>query len=60
VVAELPERVNQRVSQLHAGARKSGIDFEEIRQLTAAEFDRRHRRETIDTADRFEAEIGQG
>jgi hypothetical protein len=60
VVSELPERAAERVSQLHAGARKSGIDSEEIRQLTAAEFDRRHRSEMIDTADRFEAEIGRG
>jgi hypothetical protein len=60
VVAELPERVNQRVSQLHAGGRKSGIGSEEIRRLTAAEFDRRRHRETTDTADRFEAEIGRG
>jgi hypothetical protein len=59
VVAELPERVNQRVSQLHAGGRKSGIDSEEIRRLTAAEFDRRRRNETTDTADRFEAETGR-
>ena len=60
VVSELPERAAERVSQLHAGARKSGIDSEEIRQLTAAEFARRHRSEMIDIADRFEAEIGRG
>jgi release factor family 2 len=60
VVAQLPERVNQRVSQLHTGARKTGIDSEEVCRLTAAEFDRRRRAETTDTADRFEAEIGRG
>ena len=60
VVAELPERVAKRVAQLHGGARKIGIDSEEIRQLTAAEFDRRHRSEMADIADRFEAEIGRG
>jgi hypothetical protein len=60
LVAELPERVAKRVTQLHAGARKSGIDTEEIHQLTAAEFDRRHRSEMTDIADRFEAEIGRG
>jgi hypothetical protein len=59
LVAELPERVAKRVAQLHAGTRKSGIDSEEIRQLTAAEFDRRHRSEMTDIADRFEAEIGR-
>ena len=59
VVAELPERVAQRVSQLHAETRKSGIDSDEICQLTAAEFARRHRIEMTDIADRFEAEIGR-
>ena len=60
VVAELPERVAQRVSQLHAGTRKSGIDEEEVRHLTAAEFARRRGIEMTDIADRFEAEIGRG
>ena len=60
VIAELPERVTQRVSQLHAGTRRSGIDSDEVRHLTAAEFARRHRIEMIDIADRFEAEIGRG
>jgi peptide subunit release factor 1 (eRF1) len=60
VIAELPERVGQRISQIHAGTRKSGIDEEEVRRLTAAEFARRHLREITDTADRFEAEIGRG
>jgi peptide subunit release factor 1 (eRF1) len=60
VVSELPERVARRVSQLHAGARKSGIDSEEIRHLTAEEFARRRRIEMTDIADRFEAEIGRG
>ncbi|HWS92018.1 MAG TPA: Vms1/Ankzf1 family peptidyl-tRNA hydrolase [Mycobacterium sp.] len=60
VISELPERVAQRVSQLHAGTRKSGVDSEEIRRLTAAEFTRRHGVEMSDIADRFEAEIGRG
>ena len=60
VIAELPERVAQRISQLHAGTRKSGIDEEEVRRLTAAEFTRRHRSEITYTADRFQAEIGRG
>jgi hypothetical protein len=60
VVAELPQRVTRRVSQLHAGARNSGIDQEEIRKLTAAELDRRHRNEMTDIAGRFETEIGRG
>ena len=60
VIAELPERVNKRVSPLHARARKSCIDEEEIRELTAAEFARRHHSEMTQIADRFEAEIGRG
>jgi hypothetical protein len=60
VVSELPERAAKRVSQLHAGARKGAIDEEAIRQLTGAEFARRHRIEMADIADRFEAEIGRG
>jgi Bacterial archaeo-eukaryotic release factor family 2 len=60
LVSELPARVAQRVSQLHAGARKSGIDEEEIRELTSAEFARRRGIEMTDIADRFEAEIGRG
>ncbi len=59
-VAELPERVAKRVSQLHAGARKSGIDEEQIRELTSAEFARRRALEMSDAADRFEAETGRG
>jgi Bacterial archaeo-eukaryotic release factor family 2 len=60
VVSELPERVAERVSQLHAGTRRSGIDSEEVRRLTAAEFARRRGIEMTDIADRFEAEIGRG
>jgi len=60
VIAELPPRVAERVSQLHAGARKSGIDSEEIRELTAAEFARRRGVEMTDIADRFDAGIGRG
>jgi hypothetical protein len=59
VVAELPERVAERVSQLHAGTRRSGIDSEEVRHLTTAEFARRRGIEMTEIADRFEAEIGR-
>ncbi|MFZ1178019.1 MAG: Vms1/Ankzf1 family peptidyl-tRNA hydrolase [Mycobacterium sp.] len=59
LVPELPERVAERVSQLHAGARKM-IDEEDIRELTAAEFDRRRGNEVTGIADRYEAEIGRG
>ncbi|SPM32256.1 Peptide chain release factor 1 (eRF1) [Mycobacterium rhizamassiliense] len=59
VISELPERVAKRVSPLHAEVPKSGINEEEIRRLTAAEFARRHSIEMTDIADRFEAEIGR-
>jgi hypothetical protein len=60
VVAELPERVARRVEQLHAGARKSGIDEEQIRELTSAEFARRRGLETAGATERFHAEAGRG
>jgi hypothetical protein len=59
VVAELPARVAERVSELHAGPRKAGIGEERIRELTAPEFARRHDREKACTAQRFEAETGR-
>jgi hypothetical protein len=60
LVPALPKRVAERVSQLHTGARKSGMDADEIHELTAAEFARRRDSEMTDIADRFEAEIGRG
>ncbi len=60
VIAELPERVLRRVSQLHANARKSGTDSTEINRLTAAEFAERQSAETNDIAERFRAEVGRG
>jgi hypothetical protein len=59
VVAELPQRVAQRVSELHAGSRKSGIDEDAVRRLTAAEFARRRDVEMAEVADRFAAEVGR-
>lgn len=60
LVSALPQRVAQRVSQLHAGARKSVVDDDEIRELTATEFARRRAAETENAAIRFEAGIGRG
>ncbi|OBI60752.1 hypothetical protein [Mycobacterium sp. E796] len=60
VVAELPRRAARRVSELHAGSRKSGIDEEQIRRLTAAEFDRRRGIQMTEIANQFEAEMGRG
>ncbi|OBI15982.1 MULTISPECIES: hypothetical protein [unclassified Mycobacterium] len=59
VTVELPERVAVRVVQLHAAARKTGIDENEIRELTAAEFERRRSAEMAGAAERFEAEQGR-
>lgn len=59
VIAELPRRVAQRVSELHAGSRKSGIDEDAVRRLTAAEFARRRDAEMGEIAGRFEAEVGR-
>ncbi|BBX60855.1 hypothetical protein MSAS_00290 [Mycobacterium saskatchewanense] len=58
--AQLPRRVAKRVSKLHAGARKSGIDEEKVRELTSAEFARRRSIEMAGVAERFEAETGRG
>jgi hypothetical protein len=60
LIAELPERVANRVTQLHAGTRGSGIDSEEVDRLTAAEFARRRDIELADITERFEAELGRG
>lgn len=60
LVAELPERVSERVSELHAGTRKSHCDDEEMSELTGKEFTRRRDSEMSALAKRFEAEIGRG
>ncbi len=60
VLAELPERVAERVSQMHAGSRKSGIDEDHVRELTSAEFARRRAAATTEVAERFRAEAGRG
>lgn len=60
LVSALPPRVARRVSQLHAGARTSGISEDEIRDLTAAEFARRRAAELTDVAKRFQAQLGRG
>lgn len=60
VVSALPERVASRVSQLHAGARNSRIDDDQIRYLIDAEFAQRRQAEIADVSERFQAEIGRG
>jgi hypothetical protein len=59
LVSALPERVATRVSQLPAGAREGGLDEDEIRELTGAEFARRQCVEMTDIAEQFQAEIGR-
>ncbi|BBZ49078.1 hypothetical protein H7H82_22280 [Mycobacterium heidelbergense] len=59
VVSELPERVAERVSQLHAGTRRTGLDEQAIREFTSTEFARRRAIEMADVADRFETETGR-
>lgn len=60
VLAELPKRVTQRVSQLHAEGHRGDVNYAEIFRLTAPEFARRHDLEMTDIADRLDAEIGRG
>ncbi|CKR68095.1 Uncharacterised protein [Mycobacterium tuberculosis] len=60
LLSTLPQRVAVRVSQLHAGPRKSALDEEEIWDLTSAEFTRRRYAEITNVAQQFEAEIGRG
>lgn len=60
LLSTLPQRVAVRVSQLHAGPRKSALDEEEIWDLASAEFTRRRYAEITNVAQQFEAEIGRG
>ncbi|MHA7651101.1 Rv2629 family ribosome hibernation factor [Mycobacterium sp. ML4] len=60
VLAELPKRVAQRVSQLHAGGHRDDVNYAEIYRLTAPEFARRHEAELTDITGRLQAEIGRG
>ncbi len=60
VLAELPKRVLQRVSQLHAEGQRGDVNYAEIYRLTAPEFAQRHDAEITNIADRLDAEIGRG
>ncbi|BBY21260.1 Rv2629 family ribosome hibernation factor [Mycobacterium stomatepiae] len=60
LLAELPQRVAERVSQLPGGARKGRAGEDEIDDVTTAEFARRRGLELTAIADRFESEIGRG
>jgi hypothetical protein len=59
LVAELPDRVASRVKQLHVGARRSGVENDELRTAIDEQF-QRHRAAAIErAAQRFTAEIGR-
>lgn len=60
LVSALPDRVATRVVHLHAGARHSRIDHDQIRDLIDAEFARRRRADVADVTERFRAELGRG
>ncbi|HEY7052753.1 MAG TPA: hypothetical protein VH496_11575 [Mycobacterium sp.] len=59
LVADLPERVAERVIELHAGARGSGVDDSEVRDAIEAEFGKRRLAVIDDAAQRFQAESGR-
>lgn len=59
LLAELPERLGDRVIQLQVGARHSGHDDEEVQQAIEAEFVKRRLNVVEDAAERFTAEVGR-
>ncbi len=60
LVADLPERVADRVVELKVGARNSGIDDDEVRRAIDAEFVLRRAAAIDDAAQRFHAGQGSG
>lgn len=60
VVSALPDRVAERVTLLHAGARGCRVGEGELAQEVEAEFERRHEAEIDGVADRFRNEKGRG
>jgi hypothetical protein len=60
LVAELPERVLSRVTQLHVGARHSGFEDNELRDAIDEQFQLRRTAAIDQAAQRFTAEIGRG
>jgi peptide chain release factor subunit 1 len=60
LMGQLPDRVVDRVVQLHVGARRSGVDTQEVRRDIDAEFLRRRQAAIDDAVDRFRAAIGSG
>jgi stalled ribosome rescue protein Dom34 len=60
LTAELPERVTDRVIELHVGARRSGFDDAELQHEIDQAFLRRRLAAIDDAAQRFTAEHGRG
>jgi hypothetical protein len=60
LVADLPQRVAERAVELHVGARKSGVDDEEVRHAIATEFQMRRVAVIDDAAQRFQSGQGSG
>jgi peptide chain release factor subunit 1 len=59
LVADLPERVAERVVELKVGARHSGVDDDEVRGAIDTEFNMRRLAVLDDAAQRFQAESGR-
>lgn len=59
LVAQLPERVADRVAHLEIGARHSGFDPQQLRQAIAEHFVRADTATVDDVAQRFAAELGR-
>ncbi|MBV8787738.1 MAG: hypothetical protein JOZ00_13755 [Mycobacterium sp.] len=59
LIAELPERLHERIAALEVGARHSGHDFNEVEEAIEAEFLKRQLRTIDEVARRFTAEIGR-
>ena len=57
VCSEMPDRVRERVVQLHAGARGHRVREEEISDSVREEFEQRRRRAAADIAARFHSEM---
>lgn len=55
LMADLPERVAERAVELHVGARRSGVDDDEVRRAIDSEFGLRRVAAIDDAAQRFQA-----
>ncbi|ULE32368.1 Rv2629 family ribosome hibernation factor [Mycobacterium sp. IDR2000157661] len=60
LLAELPERVTERVVEVKVGARNSGFEDDDLRHEIDQEFQRRRVAAIDDAAQRFTAALGRG